>query len=221
MRQKPSFVKATVIAVLALGSVPVQPATAVGAENVQFDIDGKLPKFPCEDGCQAEFSGAGNGGGNIRFEISGVTYAATFTILGGVVNGVAEYSEPEDFPLCPLLAFASNRTTGSVNLTGGATGVIVRTSPVLPGGTTFEVSTTLLFTYTRAGATPAITIDGGSVTIDYFIPGYGTGSVTKALVNGAGTGVFEVDAGTAYNRCTGEPGELKFKLIGDAVVQAA
>lgn len=216
MRRRASFIEAIVLVGLAFGLVSIEPVAATGVGNIEFNVGGTLPLFPCDEGCQTTFSGSGTGAGNLTFEVDGVTHNATFTIVGGTVSGSAEYSEPGG-PFCPAFGFAASPTTGSVTLSGGATGIIFRTNPLLPGGTVFDVSTTLGFSYTRVGVTPVIEITGGSVTVRYFIPGSGTGSVTESIVTGEGSGVFVVDPVQAASRCQ-NPGELAFSIIGDAVL---
>jgi hypothetical protein len=204
------------LAGLGLGVIPAQSAGATGADNVEFRVSGTLPTFPCEAGCQATFGGTGTGAGSVMFNLNGVDYNASYTILAGDVTGSADYSEP-GFPFCPLVGSAASPTTGSVTLSGGATGTVYGISPVISGGSVYGASTTLSFSYVRVGATPVIQITGGSTTIDFFIPGVGTKSVTKSLVAGAGTGAFELDPAAAAARCQ-NPGPLAFDITGDAAV---
>lgn len=217
MRRITSRVKTVMALGLSLGTVAAQPAAnATGVSNVQFKVGGTLPTFPCEAGCPTNFAGSGTGGGSVTFDLGGVTYNATYTILAGDVTGSADYTEP-GFPFCPLVGAAASPTTGSVTLQGGATGTVFRTSPLIPGGTVFGASTTLDFSYQRVGTTAAIQIIGGSTTINFFVPGVGTKSITKSLLAGGGTGVFEVDPAAAAARCQ-SPGSIDFDITGDAVV---
>ena len=203
---------------LGLGLVPTEPAAAAGAANISFDVDGTLPTFPCTQagGCTTDFDGTGTGGGEVALVISGVPHVATFTVLSGTVSGWATYSQP-GFPACPLVGDAQN-TMGRVTLNGGATGVIrrVQTGPALPGGTVTSVTFSVGINYTRAGGTAVIEVTGGSVTLDYYIPATGSGTITQAIVAGAGSGVFRVNAADSLARCTTAPGALDFELIGDA-----
>lgn len=192
------------------------PAGGGGGETVEFDLDGTLPEFPCPQGCPVTFEGSGTGGGNLTTMIDGVTHNATFTVLSGDVSGSAIYNEP-GFPFCPLIGSASSPTTGSVTLSGGAAGVIFRTTPLIPSGSVHTVSVTLDFSYQRVGATPTIEITGGSITAEYFIPGTGSGSFTQQIAAGAGGGVFEVNPIEAFMLCQ-NPGELDFRIVGDAAV---
>lgn len=218
MRGKIALVGVVTLFGFVFGLAPVESASATGGADVQFRVSGTLPEFPCEDGCPVTFDGRGTGGGQVTFEADGVTHIAEFTIFLGEVSGSAEYSEP-GFPLCPLFGSANSPTTGSVTLSGGSTGIIhrVQTGPTLPGGTVSEASFTLDFNYQRVGATPVIEITGGSVTLAYFIPGFGPGTHTESIVAGEGTGVFEVDPIEAAARCM-DPGSLDFELIGDAAI---
>lgn len=205
------------LASLTVSAVPSDAETPDGGVgNVEFEVSGQLEEFPCPEGCLTTFDGTGDGAGNVPAMIDGVAHNATFTIVRGTVTGSAEYSEP-GFPFCPVVGSAASPTTGSVTLSGGATGVVFRTDPLLPIGTVFAATTTLDFTYTRVGATPAIEITGGSTTVEYFIPGSGPDSFTQELVAGAGGGVFEVDPVDAVLLCQ-NPGPLDFTVVGDAVV---
>lgn len=211
------------VALVALSGLVISVAPAAGtsvpnggAGNVQFDVEGTLHEFPCPDGCTTSFSGNGSGVGNVPAVIDGEPYNATFTILDGAVEGTANYTEP-GFPFCPFVGTATSPTTGSVTLSGGATGIIFRTDPLIPSGTVHTVTTTLGFSYQRVGVTPAIRITGGEITLEYFIPGTGSGSFTRDIAAGAGGGVFDVDEDEAVSRCL-DPGELDFVIHGDAAV---
>lgn len=198
---------------LSLGGSPTEPAAAVGATNVEFNVSGDL-WFPCT-GCGAGFGGSGTGAGRAGALIGGSVYDATFTIVGGSVTGFADYTEP-GIPFCPVVGSANSPAGSFVTLTGGATGVIAR-SELAPVGTVSNVTFTFSYTYVRVGATPAIAITGGWLTVDYFIPGTGWGSFTNTIVAGAGGGVFVVDPVQAASRCL-TPGPLPFSIIGDAVL---
>jgi hypothetical protein len=209
---------AVCLAALVSGSVPTTPATAAGAGDVEFSIGGTLWKFPCAN-CRTDFSGTGTGAGQAGALIGTVAYNATFSILAGTVQGTADYSEP-GVPLCPAVGSASNPAITKVTLTGGATGIVHRSSTPSYTGTVTNVSVTLNFTYQRVGTAVAITISGGTVTVSYFYPGTGTGSFSNAIVAGAGAGVFQVDPLVAAARCT-NPGPLNFTLTGNAGIALA
>lgn len=218
MRAKCSI---SVLAALAVSLAVAASAGAAGAGNVVFDVEGTLPKFPCPEGCTASFTGEGDGAGTATATIGGATYAAVFTITDGQVNGTASYAEPAG-AFCPLLGSATSPTTGSVTLADDATGVIYRTSSPTFTGTVHSASTTLDYTYQRVGVLSALTITGGSVTVNYFYPGTGQGSFTQQLavapgVGGAGAGVFQVILGNAIDACE-SPTDLEFRLTGDAAV---
>lgn len=216
-RGRVSMIALIMLASLTVSATPGGTDTpGGGVGNVEFEVSGELPEFPCPDGCLTTFEGIGDGAGNLPVMIDGVPHNATFTIVRGTVTGSADYVEP-GFPFCPLVGSASSPTTGSVTLSGGATGLIFRTDPLLPIGTVFAATTTLGFTYTRVGATPAIEITGGSTTVDFYIPGSGPGSFTQELAAGAGGGVFEVDPVDAALLCQ-NPGPLEFTVAGDAFV---
>lgn len=217
MNRKASVVGMLGIFGLVLGLAPVEPVGAVGSDNVQFRVSGRLEQFPCEeeeDCPPVNFDGTGHGGGQITTMVDGVPHTAQFTILAGDVTGEASYTEPGP-PTCPAFGFAS----GSVTLSGGATGIIhrVQTGPTLPGGTVSEASFTLDFSYRRVGFVSLIEITGGEVIIEYFIPDTGSGTITESIVTGEATGVFNVDPIVADQLCE-NPGPLDFELIGDAAV---
>lgn len=198
------------------GAVPAEPAAAVGATNVEFNVSGELPTFPCEGRCLTGFGGSGTGAGKASALIGGNLYDATFTLIGAGVSGHAYYTEP-GVPFCPAIGVAANDPSeGQVTLSGG-TGIIARTGSLHAVGTVSNVNFTFSYAYVRVGATPAIVITGGSLTVTYFIPGAGWGWFTSSIVAGAGSGVFVVDPVQAASRCLTE-GSLPFAIIGDAVL---
>lgn len=211
------------VAVLSVGlsMLAVGPAAA-GAEGVQFTVSGQLPEFPCPDGCEATFSGSGTGNGDVATRIDGVPHVAAFAYVEDSISGTVAYTEPGP-PFCPLIGFAATPTTASVELTGDATGTIVRTDPLLPTGTVTGITMTVDVSYKRVGVAPVIEITGGSVTVDYFFPSHQFdeegfkvfGSFTESIEAGAGSGVFQVDPVQAVSNCQ-NPGELDFTLDGVA-----
>lgn len=216
------------VVVLGLGLLPAGSATAVGADQVAFDISGQLPEFPCPEGCDATFDGSGSGSGEVVTMIGGHPHVATFTFERAAIHGAASYTEP-GFPFCPLVGSAASPTAGSVTLSGQASGTIARTRPIsmlhradLLGEVT-GITLVLDFTYTRVGATPAIEITGGSVTLDFVSRSVRTGepvehgSLTESIMAGAGGGIFVVDAVEAASRCQ-DPGPLDFTIEGLASI---
>jgi hypothetical protein len=220
MNGRASLVGVVALLGLGFGLAPTAPAVATGAGNVEFTVGGTLPKFPCDDagGCPATFSGTGTGAGNVTTMIGSVPHVATFAIRTGTVAGSARYSEPGGV-FCPVFGFANTASTGSVTISGGADGIIhrVQTGPTVPGGSVTNVSFTLAFNYTRVGVNARIEITGGSVTLDYYIPATGGGTITQSIVVGEGHGVFVVNLDQAQQLCT-NPGSLGFTLIGDAAI---
>lgn len=222
-RRKPTPARALIglaLVALVFGVMPSEHAMAAGTGNVQFDVHGRLPTFPCtaQGGCRADFSGTGTGGGEITALIGSVDYTAEFVITSGTVGGWATYTEPGP-PICPLAGDAVN-SMGRVTLSGGATGVIHEAAvlPVTaPGGTVTNVSYALDFVYTRVGVNARLQITGGSINVTYTIPGRSSGTFTQTILRGEGHGVFNVNAQQAQARCQ-FPGELLFELIGDATI---
>lgn len=207
---------------LGLTGLAVGPALAHGVEDLRFSVSGQLPKFPCPEGCEATFSGTGAGRGNLGTRIDGDPSVATFAFDEDTLSGVVDYSEP-GFPFCPLVGSAGSPTTGSVELTGRVTGIILRNNARLPLGRVTSVSITLDFSYQRVGATPLIEITGGSMTVGYWFPAplyefpkvglNSHGSFTEVIEAGAGGGVFRVDPVQAVSNCQ-SPGELDFEIEG-------
>lgn len=210
MRNRIALFLVPIVGLLA-GLLPVAPAAAVGALNLQFSVSGTLPLFPCELGCTTTFSGSASGGGNAVAVVGGDIYDATFAMFGVPINGTASYAEP-GVPLCPAIGAAA----GSVTLGGVATGLVHREGTPTPGVVT-GVTIALTFEYTRVGVSTAIVISGGTVTVSYFVPGSGAGSFTKAVVEGMGSGVFAADAATLVAHCM-SPGSLPYSVAGDASV---
>lgn len=204
---------------VAMTIMPTGRVAAAGGGDIEFSVTGQLGTFPCPLGCTTSFTGSGSGGGQTETTIGGDTYDATYTIEGGAVTGTASYTEPAA-PFCPLVGSASNPAQGTVTLSGGATGIIYKTSTPTFSGTVTGVSFTLSYTYERVGFTAEITVTGGSVMVSYFFPGTGSGSFTQPLEAGAGGGLFQVEAGAALADCS-NPGPLNFTLSGDAVAVAS
>lgn len=199
-----------VVATVLLACLPVEPASAVGAGNVEFSVSGTLPQFPCIN-CSVGFSGTGTGAGNIQALQDGVNYDATFTVLNGGVWGAVNYAEP-GLPFCPTLGSAA----GTVTLSGGAQGVVHSSASPHPGFIE-NVTFTLYFSYTRVGALATITVTWGWVVVHFNIPGVSTTLFANVIMAGAGTGVFETQPVDAVSGCF-SPRSLPFTVVGNAVV---
>lgn len=203
------------LSLLSLGGVaaasPAAKAVGTAAADVAFSIEGTLPTFPCPDGCAVSFSGSGTVLGTVGAVTSSVTYEATFAAVDAAVDGSAIYTEPGP-PFCPANGFAA----GSVTLSGGALGVVRRSTTPEATGKVTGLTVDADYSYQRAGAVAVIEITGGTVTVFYSFPDSGPGSVTTDVV-GAGPGSLLVDGQDALDRCE-TPGPLPFQLVGDIVL---
>jgi hypothetical protein len=181
---------------------------ATGAASIKFDANGTLPTFPCAaGGCSATFNGSGTGAGAVNGTAVGETYNAAFAIPDGALSGSANYIEPGP-PFCPAIGDA----TGTVTLTGAATGVVHKTDTPGITGVVTGVDLQLDYAYERVGLTTVMAITGGTAKIYFTFPGTGPGYFVSS-VTGAGSGVFNVDASTANAKCQ-SAGPLPFTVTG-------
>lgn len=186
-------------------------ARATAVFDVEFSVSGTLPVFPC-NGCGAGLSGSGSGSGSAHAESGGTAYEAAFVMPSGWVSGSADYTEPRT-PICPGLGSA----TGTVTLSGPATGVITRTTTTATTGSVTGATFTLTYSYQRVGGASAIVITGGSARIYFTFPGSGA-DYFVGHVEGAGPGAFVTDPALVVQRCQ-SPGSLPFTVIGDVALK--
>jgi hypothetical protein len=186
-------------------------ARATALLDVEFSASGTLPTFPCDDGCDAPFSGWGSGAGNARAEAAGVEYSASFVVPSGYVTGTANYAEPGP-PFCPAVGTA----VGTVSLNGPASGLVYRTSTPSVVGFVTGVTFDLAYTYQRAGPGTLVTVTGGTARIAFTFPDTGA-DYFVSHVAGAGPGAFEVHPVHVTDRCQ-SPGELAFTVVGDVAL---
>lgn len=216
---------AVFVGMLALGaplvvqSLPSAHASGPAATsgNLEFMVRGDLSPFPGTLQ-STSFNGTGSGGGTINGVGSdGGVYHADVTVLAMNVYGDAQYNEPI-WPVCPVIGSAVP-LTGSVTMNsqpGSISGVIYRAGDFLLGSVT-SISTTFTFQYNRVGLNATLVILSGSLTVNYAIPGHGTGFITSSYV-GAGTGAFQADPVQAEQDCRAGNGDLPYTLTGDVAV---
>jgi hypothetical protein len=186
-------------------------ARATAAFNVAFDVSGTLPAFPCGSGCSTGFVGTGHGSGSAEAEDVSGEYAGAFAMTGATVAGSAVYAEP-GAPVCPGVGSA----TGTVTLSGPATGALWRTGTPNSVGTITAATFTLVFSYERVGATTAITVTGGSAVVHFTFPDTGA-DYFVAAVQGAGAGAFAVNPLQVHDDCA-SAGPLDFTVAGNAAL---
>ena len=189
-------------------------ARATAAFDVQFAVEGTLPRFPCVGSCAATFTGSGTGHGHARASDLSSEYNAVFSVPNGFASGHAAYNEP-NLPFCPGIGSAS----GTVNLGGPSTGVVYRTGTPTSVGTVTGVEFVLEYVYDRAGPGAAVVILGGTAKIHFTFPDTGS-DYFVSNVSGAGPGLFEVNPVEAVERCQA-PGPLKFAVVGDVLLHLA
>lgn len=213
----------TALLVLPFGLAGESPARASGTGNFEFQVSGTLPSFPTNH-AYASFAGSATGNATVSALVGTTAYTANLTMTAAPVSGSVEYAVAYK-PYCFVLTQASPNPTypwyGQVTMSASSptvTGQVYRSGDTLMGVVT-STSTTFSFTYQRVGATAALVLQGGRITVNYFIPGRGTGSFSSTFA-GAGSAVVSfTDPVQAANNCLngGGPG-VGFSLTGDVTV---
>jgi hypothetical protein len=204
------------VAALVLGS-PGSGVAAVpvsGAQSVSLDAHGTL-QSGCGSSCGAlSVSGVDYGGGNAAFQApDGTVYDALWTLWGSRVSGTL--NDQGNSPICALVqAGQTSSGTGSLTIQGGVSGVLDNSN--VYGGSIYDATTTLDFSYTRAGTTLSLTITGGSFTALYYIPGPGAGSFSEPVGAGAAPVILRTDPATAGD-CSASQ-SVSYELTGEATV---
>lgn len=202
----------SLICAVAFAWMPVDPAAAAGGGNLAFYVTGTLPTFPCQHGCDVRFSGVGAGTGHVTSTIDGNAVDGTFTVTSGWVSGSARYLEAD--------CASGGTADGTVTLSGPTTGVIVNTGGIPHRGSINWVVIDLAFRYERVGATAAILVLGGWVTVWYSFTTY-SGAITQPLLPGAGLGAFLLSSDEIVHDCVMQPGPLLFSVTGDVALVMA
>lgn len=190
---------------LALGSlVPfttsgvTAPAHATNTTQGEFTFvaTGNLPIYPTDKTEQATFNGTITGNGQVTGQnSSGQLVTANITLQNAPMGGGLEYNVAR-FPYCLALTQAAASTAPkyngyvgpfTINSGAGVAGEVYRVGDTT-GGIVTSVTIGFTFTYQRVTAAAAVVVQGGVVTVNYSIPGRGTGSFTANFLGG-GPGV--------------------------------
>lgn len=203
----------SLICAVAFAWMPVSPAAAAGGGgDIVFAVAGTLPRFPCPEGCDVSFGGPGSGTGHVASTIDGNAVEGTYTVKDGWATGSARYLEAD--------CASGGTADGTVTLWGATTGVIVNTGGIPHRGSINWVLIDVVFRYERVGATAALVVLGGRVTVGYSFTTY-SGTVAQPLLPSAGTGAFVVNPNELANNCSAQSGSMVFWVFGDVALLTA